>query len=110
MAVVMAPDSTSNPLSVAYSYWSDVLNGVRSLDGTYTEFGKGQLAQQEASSVVRASGGTMDIASALAIARNDVTSVLMGLHADPSQSKNLFSGLVLVLVLILAILFLWKVA
>ncbi len=110
MASVLLPDNSTNPLSVAYSYWSDVLNGVRSLDGTYTDFGKGQLAQQEASQVVKASGGSMDISSALTIAQADVTSVLIGLHADPSQATNLFSGLVLVLVLILVILFLWKVA
>ena len=72
--------------NTSMQYWSDYMNGIRNLDGTYTAKGKAQMVADQAAALVHASGGTMTPAQAQAQATSDVTANLTANNADPSQS------------------------
>lgn len=85
--------SSDNALATLNLPFVDRVEGFvhNAIYGTLTQEQKTALEQQQADSVVKASGGSVSQQDAMAQAQRDVTSVLTQAGADPSQSSFLGS-------------------
>lgn len=92
-------------------------SGTYALSGNVSPGAKQDIVNQEAKDLVQASGGTISLEQATAVAQGDVTTVLTQAGADPSQAPwfiqtfgTYLNWAVILLALFLAykLLVLWK--
>ena len=88
-AVLPVNTAFGRVLVTSYDYWGAVARGDRNLDGTYTVQGKAKLIEQHVPALIKASGGTLTPAQAREVLTKDITPVLIGAEADPSQTGKL---------------------